>query len=56
MNIEFDWNEVDSLINILHTKGITYLMGDGSSVNSDLGSVDPSHLILRLAACGYPLV
>ena len=56
MNIEFDWNEVDSLIGILHTKGITYLMGDGSSVNSDLGSVDPSHLILRLAACGYPLV
>lgn len=56
MNIEFDWNEVDSLINILHTKGITYLMGDGSSVNSDRGSVDPVHLIQRLAACGYPLV
>jgi hypothetical protein len=56
MNITFDWDEVDSLIDILHAKGISYLMGNGSSLSNTAGSVDPVHLIQRLAACGYPLV
>jgi hypothetical protein len=52
----FDWDEVNTLITILYTKGISYLMGDGSSLNEDDGNVDPVQLIQRLAACGYPLV
>ncbi len=56
MNSRFDWDEVDSLIAILHTKGISYLMGNGSSLSHDDGDVDPVRLIQRLAACGYPLV
>ena len=56
MNSSFDWGEVDSLITLLHAKGISYLIGNGSSVREDDGSVDPVHLIQRLAACGYPLV
>jgi hypothetical protein len=56
MNIGFDWEEVDSLIGILYTQGISYLIGDGSSCSNDHGNVDPVHLIQRLAACGYPLV
>src|SRR5260221_13207894 len=56
MNGRFDWDEVDSLITLLYAKGISYLIGDGSSVSEDDGSVDPVHLIQRLAAWGYPLV
>lgn len=56
MNSNFDWDEVNSLITILHTKGISYLMGNGSSFCQDDASVDPVRLIQRLAACGYPLV
>jgi hypothetical protein len=56
MNGGFDWDEVDCLITLLHTQGISYLIGNGSSVSEDDGSVDPVHLIQRLAACGYPLV
>src|SRR5258708_28635711 len=56
MNGRFDWDEVDSLITLLHAKGISYLIGDGSSVSEDDRTVDPVHLIPRLAACGYPLV
>lgn len=56
MNTEFDWHEVDTLINLLHTRGISYLIGNGSSVGKDEESVDSVHLIQRLAACGYPLV
>ena len=55
-NAEFDWDEVDSLIAILHAKGIFYLMGNDSSLNNDEDRIDPVHLIQRLAACGYPLV
>jgi hypothetical protein len=55
MNSRFDWDEVDSLITMLHAKGISYLMGNGSSLShNDTG--DPVRLIQRLAACGYPLV
>jgi hypothetical protein len=56
LNSRFDWDEVDSLITLLHAQGISYLMGNGSSMNEDDSSVAPVHLIQRLAACGYPLV
>src|SRR5436305_14575570 len=56
LNNRFDWDEVDSLITLLHAQGISYLMGNGSSMNEDDSSVAPVHLIQRLAACGYPLV
>ena len=57
LNRTFDWDEVDSLISLLHTNGISYLMGNGSSVNLRLvDNVEPVHLIERLADCGYPLV
>jgi hypothetical protein len=56
MNSLFDWDEVDSLISLLYTKGISYLIGDGSSDNTNENNIDPVQLIQRLAACGYPLV
>lgn len=56
MNSTFDWDEVNSLITLLQTKGITYLIGDVSSSIEANAKVDPIHLIQRLAACGYPLV
>jgi hypothetical protein len=56
MNSTFDWDEVNLLIALLRSRGITYLMGDGSSLSRDDVIVDPIHLIQRLAACGYPLV
>lgn len=55
MDSRFDWDEVNSLITILHTQGISYLMGNESSLDND-AHVDAVHLIQRLAACGYPLV
>ena len=54
INRTFDWNEVDALINILHTQGVSYFMGNGSSHEDT--AIDPVALIKRLAACGYPLV
>src|SRR5260221_10013557 len=56
LNSSFDWDEVDSLITLLHAEGISYLIGTGSSIHEDNGSVEPVHLIERLAVCGYPLV
>ncbi len=56
MEITFDWDEIDSLITILQKKGISYLLGNGSSARKDAENGDPAHLIHRLAACGYPLV
>jgi hypothetical protein len=56
MNMTFDWNEVDALTAILHSKGISYLIGDGSSERNIDVHIDPMHLLQRLAACGYPLV
>ena len=56
LNTTFDWDEVNSLIAQLHTNGISYLIGDSSSVNVENGKVEPVHLLQRLAACGYPLV
>lgn len=54
--MQFDWDEVNSLIILLHTKGITYLMGQDSFSDPDKVSVDSVCLIQRLAGCGYPLV
>ena len=56
MNITFDWDEVNTLITLLHAEGITYLMGEDSSLSEDDAKVDPIHLLQRLADCGYPLV
>src|SRR5712692_446961 len=56
LNSRFDWDEVDSLISLLHTRGISYLIGVGSADGEDESGVEPVHLIERLAACGYPLV
>ncbi len=56
MQPTFDWDEVNTLITLLHTKGISYLMGNGAPLRTDDGMVDPVQLIQRLAACGYPLV
>ena len=56
LNTTFDWDEVISLITLLHANGISYLIGDSSSMNEDNDKVEPVHFIQRLAACGYPLV
>ena len=42
MNITFDWDEVNSLITILQTKGVCYLMGSGVSL-SHLPSPDSGY-------------
>src|SRR5258708_1158419 len=55
MKITFDWEEVNSLITILRAKGISYLIGDVSSLSEDDRNVDSIRLIQQLAACGYPL-
>jgi hypothetical protein len=56
LSTTFDWDEVNSLITLLHANGISYLIGDSSSVNEDDDKIEPVHFIQRLAACGYPLV
>ena len=56
LNKPCDWEEVDSLVQLLCAKGICYLLGNGLSVNKDDDNDDPVQLIQRLAACGYPLV
>jgi hypothetical protein len=56
MNITFDWNEVNTLIALLNTKCVNYLIGDGTTVSEEDARIDPVHFIQRLAACGYPLV
>ncbi len=52
----FDWDEVDSLIFLLQAKGISYLIGESSSMHEEDGNLNPVSLLQRLAACGYPLV
>ncbi|MBA2395808.1 MAG: hypothetical protein H0V70_24030 [Ktedonobacteraceae bacterium] len=52
----FDWDEVNALIALLHIQGIAYLMGSDEPVDVNGGTVEPVHLIQRLAGCGYPLV
>jgi hypothetical protein len=56
LNTTFHWDEVDALITHLHTQGVSYLMGNGSSAHLDDHTIEPVDLIQRLAACGYPLV
>lgn len=52
----FDWLEVNNLIDILHTQGILYLVGDHTSQAEKHVELDPVQLLQRIAACGYPLV
>src|SRR6266581_4376892 len=56
LNARFDWEEVNTLITLLYTKGISYLLGNDAPLNGELEHVDPIQLLRRLAACGYPLV
>ena len=56
MQAEFDWGEIGILIEILHLKGVHYLIGDGTTLSAEEKQIDPVSLIRRLAACNYPLV
>ncbi|SRR5258708_7184791 len=56
MNITFDWDEVNALIGILQSQGVSYLMGTDLSSFEEEEAINPVHLIQRLAACNYPLV
>ena len=56
METTFDWNEVNSLIDILNAKGILYLWGSDVPTNVDRETVNPEKLLYRLVTCGYPLV
>ncbi len=55
MRVDFDWEEVNALIQILHAWGINYLIGSNPPAE-DTREDDPVRLIQRLASCGYPLV
>ena len=55
MNRDFDESEINFLIDILSSKGITYLIGSNPSLLQDI-SIEPVDLIIRLATCGYPLL
>lgn len=55
LNINFDENEINFLIDILRSQGITYLIGSNPSWQQNV-TLDPIELIRRLAACGYPLL
>lgn len=56
MNTLFDWDEVTSLIQLLRSEDILYLVGEDVSPGEENETIDPLQLILRVAACGYPLV
>lgn len=56
MNIAFDWDEVNVLIHALQSQGISYLMGTDPSSSEEGETINPVHLLQRLAACNYPLV
>jgi hypothetical protein len=55
VRVDFDWDEVNALIHILHTWGVNYLIGSDPPAQ-DIREDDPVRLIQRLASCGYPLV
>lgn len=55
MRVDFEWEEVNALIHILHIWGINYLIGSDPPAE-DTREADPVRLIQRLASCGYPLV
>lgn len=56
MNSPFDWDEVNALICLLQSLGVSYLMGTKSSSCEEEEGINPVHLLQRLAACNYPLV
>lgn len=55
MKALFDWNEITSLIQILRSKGICYIIGNDSSFEKER-EIDTVYLLQRMAVCGYPLV
>lgn len=56
MKIKFDRHEVNSLIALLNSWGVHYLIGSDEPANESIQEIEPVHLIQRIAACGYPLV
>jgi len=52
----FDGDEVNALIRILHSQGVSYLMGNDPSSYEEKEAIHPVHLLQRLAACNYPIV
>jgi hypothetical protein len=56
MNAMFDRDEIATLIQVLHTQGIAYLLGEEPPADWDKDPIPPVQLIQRLAACGFPLV
>ena len=56
MQTEFDRHEVNTLIHLLRTRGVAYLMGSKAVDIEESKAVDPAQLIQRLVSCGYPLV
>ena len=56
MKLDFDWDEVNTLIHILQARGVSYLIGTAAPASEDVEAIDNVQLIQRLVACGYPLV
>jgi hypothetical protein len=56
LNSTFDVDEVNALIRLLHSHGVSYLMGSTLSSGEEQEAVDPVRFLQRLAACNYPLV
>ncbi|HEU5383819.1 MAG TPA: hypothetical protein VFV38_51120, partial [Ktedonobacteraceae bacterium] len=52
----FDVDEVNALIHLLHGQGVSYLMGSNPLSRKEEETINPVHLLQRLAACNYPLV
>lgn len=56
MKFDFNWDEVNTLIHILQTRGVSYLLGTALPSSEDVAKIGDVQLIQRLAACSYPLV
>ena len=56
MKTLFDWDEVTSLIQLLRSQGVLYLIGEDASLGGENETIEPVQLIQRVASCGYPLV
>jgi hypothetical protein len=52
----FDVDEVNALIRLLHSQGVSYLRGSNLSSGEENEAVDLVLFLQRLAACNYPLV
>lgn len=52
----FDVDEVNALIRLLHSQGVSYLRGSNLSSGEEKEAVDLVLFLQRLAACHYPLV